>query len=84
MQTHNLLPFLMTLPFVPNLNSINPVHHNHANFNSDVRHPAVFFSNYTKLISDQTQPSAILCNRMTCFDIGDVSLRFRHKFKNTL
>ena len=47
MQTHNLLPFLMTLPFVPNLNSINPVHHNHANFNSDGRNPAVLFSNWT-------------------------------------
>ena len=37
--------FHMILPFVPNL-SINPVHHNHANFNSDVRHPAVLFSNW--------------------------------------
>ena len=38
--------FHMILPFVPNL-SIIPVHHNNTNFNPNVRHPAVLFSNWT-------------------------------------
>ena len=38
--------FHITFPLVPNL-SINPVHHSHVNFNSDVRHPAVLHSNWT-------------------------------------
>ena len=39
---------------------------------------------HTKLMWGQTQTSSIFCNRTTCCGIGDVSLRFRHNFKNIL